>query len=229
MQSSTLVFVVVLIACLSATAFGQQKGGGSCDVPGGRPLPCPSYTFTQPSDRIEKRTYDPFNIISIEELTPNFIRAIETALPDLDAYLHGANTGKQTLTRQIPTAVGVRPSVRQAVTTSWILGANITSPPSPTDANITVTPIPAGSTLYSRTFYAGFFNDDGPVIEEVVNLARELTTLKLPYDNTTFVFGDYDPITVRDNRRYEVWLFPTSEAEVIRKSPIARSTIFRRK
>jgi len=216
-MSSRLVLVALLLVCTSCIVFGQQKGGGTCDVPGERPLPCPTYMYTSPSDRIQQRVYDPFNIISIDELTPNIIRAIERARPDLDAYVHGANSGKQTIPRQIPTAVTVRPSVRQAVTTSWILAANVTSPPAPTDANITVMAIPSGFTVYARTFYGGFINDDGPVIEELVNLARELTTLKLPFANDTFVFGDYDPITVRDNRRYEVWLFPTQEAHVQQK------------
>jgi len=99
----------------------------------------------------------------------------------------------------------------------------------PTDANITVTPIPSGFTVYVRQFFMGFINDDGPVIEELVTLARELTTLKLPFANDTFVFGDYDPISVRDNRRYEVWLFPTQETTVQRKHPALSSVFSRRK
>jgi len=227
MNSTTVFFLAVLIVCLSSTVLSQRQGGGQCDVPGERPLPCPTYTYTNPSDRVEKRVYDPFTIISIDELTPNFIRAIERARPDLEAYLRGANTGKQVIGRQIPTAVTVKPSVRQAVTTSCILDANVTAPPQPTDANITILAIPAGFTVYVRQFFMGFINDDGPVIEELVALARELTTLKLPFANDTFVFGDYDPITVRDNRRYEVWLFPTQTKQVQQK--IATSSIFSRR
>jgi len=186
-----------------------------------------TYTYTDPSDRVQKRVYDPFNVISIDELTPNFIRAIERARPDLEAYLHGANSGGQTITRQIPTAVTIRPSVRQGVSTSYVLAANVTKPPAPTDANITITAVPTGFTVYVRQFFAGFFNDDGPVIDEVVNLARELTTLKLPFANDTFVFSDYDPISVRDNRRYEVWLFPT-QTKTIQDRLEAVKSIFSR-
>jgi len=67
------------------------------------------------------------------------------------------------------------------------------------------------------------------VIDEVVNLARELTTLKLPFANDTFVFGDYDPISVRDNRRYEVWLFPTQTKTIHDRLEAVKSIFSRTK
>jgi len=209
------VVAFVAFAALIALVSAQQRGGGSCPIPGERPLPCPTYTFTRLGERTSERTYDAFTIVEVVEETFNVVRAIGEAFPALEGYLHGGNANKTDLgERRIPIVVGVEPRIRQNVSTSFIVAEAFTHrAPAPDSPRLRVRSTPQGLRVYSHEFFGGFFADDGPVFEAVRNLVRDLDAQRPPrrFVEGVFFFADYDPLTVRADRRYEVWLIAEGE------------------
>jgi len=202
--------VFIALLALVAVVAGQQRGGGECPVPGERARPCPTYVWRPLGERTDERTYDAFTIVETIEETHNFIRAIGEAFPELDAYIHGRNANKSDLgERQIPVLVGVEPSIRQNVSTALIVPRDATHrAPRPDSPALRVRTVPNGLRVYVHTFYGGFINDDAIVYDALRFLVRQLDNERPPrrFVEGLFLFGDYDPITVRADRRYEVWL-----------------------
>ena len=206
----TVALLVALLAVLAVVA-AQQRGGGECAVPGERARPCPTYTYYPLGERSEGRRYDSFTLIETTEETHNFVRAIGEAFPELDAYIHGRNVNRTDLgERRIPVVVGIEPRIRQNVSTSLILPEAFTHrAPRPDSPSLHVRTTPPGLHVYSHTFYYGYINDDERVYEALRFLVRELDNQRPPrrFVEGIFLFADYDPPSVRQDRRYEVWLF----------------------
>jgi len=204
------VAVLVALLALVAVVAAQQRGGGECPVPGERARPCPTYVFTRLGERSSERTYDSFTVIETVEETHNFIRAIGESFPELDAYIHGRNVNKSDLgERRIPIIVGIEPRIRQNVSTGLIVPEAYTHrAPRPDNPTLHVRTTPPGLHVYVHTFYGGFINDDAAVYDALRFLVRELDNARPPrrFVEGIFLFSDYDPISVRQDRRYEVWL-----------------------
>jgi len=204
------VAVFVALLALVAVVAAQQRGGGECPVPGERARPCPTYVFTRLGERSEERAYDSFTVIETIEETHNFIRAIGESFPELDAYIHGRNVNKSDLgERRIPIIVGVEPRIRQNVSSSLIVPEAYTHrAPRPDNPMLHVRTTPPGLRVYVHEFYGGFISDDVPVYDALRFLVRELDNQRPPrrFVDGIFLFADYDPISVRQDRRYEVWL-----------------------